>query len=1274
MDERASDTETAEIDRFIARWAETGGAEMANAQSFINELCDLLGVPKPDGARPNEAFNDYVFEKRVDHRIRGLTTAHRIDCYRRDSFILEAKQSSTEARRAAADPGQAELLPAHAAPVRGGTARRGTAAWDKAMRAAYNQAVSYVGDLPAGHRPPPFVLLVDVGHVIELYANFAGQGRNYTQFPDRRSFQIPLAALHDPDIRDRLRAVWLDPHSLDPAKKSAEVTRDIAERLARIARGLETAHDPRDVAEFLMRCLFTMFAEDVGLLPKDSFVALLERMKETPQHFVPALESLWAVMDTGGYAPHLNATVKRFNGALFKRRAALPLDGEAIHEMWVAARRDWSEVEPAIFGTLLERALDKRERSKLGAHYTPRAYVERLVVPTIIEPLREEWRTVQAVAESDREAGRDERALRRVSDFHHRLCTTRILDPACGTGNFLYVSLELMKRLEGEVLDVMEALGRSEGLSIGSETVEPSQFYGLEINPRAAAIADLVLWIGYLKWQLRTVDPRYLQEPVLHAYGTIRHQDAILAHDGEELLRGDDGAPLSRWDGVTKKRHPITGEDVPDPDATVPLYTYRNPRAADWPAAEFIVGNPPFIGGKDMRAELGDGYAEACWKARPHLPGGADFVMHFWDQAASYLREGFKPPRGSKAPTTYPHRFGFITTNSITQTFSRRVIERHLSAKQPLSLVFAVADHPWMKAADKAAVRIAMTVAEKGEHEGVLAEVVREAGLNTDTPIVDLEKREGKIGANLTLGADLALAKPLNATALMGHKGVQLNGMGFVLEAGEAASLRRSSSFSERIRTFANGRDLVQKPRGVFVIDTDGLDMQTLQAQHPDLYQLLYSRVKPERDHNPRPTRRDRWWVYGENAPVMRTAVKNLDKYIATSRTASHRLFLFKNHDVLCESKVVVLAFSKPELLSILSSRAHVWYALKSGGFLEDRPTYQHSETFDPFPFPGCVAEVPPALRGPEEAGEAGRRAHLAELGERLDAFRKQRLAEHDFLTMTGLYNVLERVRALEWAGRAGQGAYSSPLGGEGGSRSEPGEGQGGGKAPHPAPAAPPSPRRGEEPGATGEPVAVPPLSEAERAIYDAGLIAVLKEIHDDIDRAVFAAYGWDDLGDRLVGRPGATMPSPFKSEDQEAAEEELLSRLVALNLERQAEEKRGYVRWLRPDYQIPKLGHKVAEPAGATQIEAEIAVVAAGAKPPALPADAFEQIRLVRDALARAPEPVLPNQLAAAFAGKATKKKLANVEEVLRNLAELGLARTGIGEDGATRYFAPRG
>ena len=295
-----------------------------------------------------------------------------------------------------------------------------------------------------------------------------------------------------------------------------------------------------------------------------------------------------------------------------------------------------------------------------------------------------------------------------------------------------------MKRLEGEVLDALDDLGEdAPRLAIEGETVSPRQFYGLELNPRAVAIAELVLWIGYLKWQLRTVAADRMPEPVLHAYGTIKEQDAILAWDKQELLRDEKGKPLTRWDGSTMKLHPVTGEEIPDPDATVELHRYENPRPADWPEAEFIVGNPPFIGGKDMRTELGDGYAEACWKARPRIPGGADFVMHFWDEAATRLLR--KPTKGKTNPL---RRFGLITTNSVTQTFPRRVVSRHLKAEGPLSLVYAVPDHPWQKAADKAAVRIAMTVAARDEREGRLATVERESGLNTDTPAVELSRAD----------------------------------------------------------------------------------------------------------------------------------------------------------------------------------------------------------------------------------------------------------------------------------------------------------------------------------------------------------------------------------------------------------------------------------------------------------------------------------------------------------------------------------------------------
>lgn len=1209
---------------FLEEAKASGGSEIANCQPFIERLCTHLDLSPPDLAKESNEQNDYVFERRVAFKhADGSSTSGRIDLYKRNCFILEAKQSSKRKPKKKLDADQLALLPEDAKQHKLGHAKQGTASWDNVMKAARKQAEDYARALPVEHGYPPFLLIVDVGNVIEVFADFSGQGKNYAHFPDRQSYRLSMDDLLKDDIQERLRAIWTDPLSLDPAKKSAEVTRDIADRLAKIAKRLEARHDPKEVAEFLMRCLFTMFAEDVGLIPDKGFEKLLGEIKETPENFVPALESLWKVMDEGGYAPHLNTTLKKFNGSLFKTRKALTLEPDEIHELWVASKRDWHDVEPAIFGTLLERALETRERSKLGAHYTPRAYVERLVIPTIIEPLRSDWEAVQARIRDLLEQGEEREALRAARRFHRQLCSTRVLDPACGTGNFLYVSLELMKKLEGEVLEAIvqlggepdrysdykeeagrDLVGQKLARSGGRFSVDPHQFYGLEINPRAVAIADLVLWIGYLKWQLKTGGAESVSEPVLDAYGTIKEQDAILAFDKQEILRGEDGKPLSRWDGHTMKLHPITGEEIPDPDAQIELYTYINPRAADWPEAHFIVGNPPFIGGKDMRAELGDGYAEACWKARPHIPGGADFVMHFWDEAATRLTR--------KATKTAPNslrRFGFITTNSITQTFSRRVIEKHMSAKHPLSLVYAVPDHPWLKAVDKAAVRIAMTVAEAGEKEGVLAQVISEAELNSDTPQVKLEKREGRVRADLTVGADLSQVIALHANRSIGHKGFMPYGKAFFISHQQAQTfgLGTIPGSEKYIRPYLNGRDLNQTSRGIFAIDFHETTEEFVRTNYPKCYQHLLENSKPIRAENKMEYRRKNWWRFGQPSTEMRQAIEGLPRFMGTTETAKHRLFRFLEGSSAPDQKIRVIALTEACNLSVVSSRAHITLSFSTGGWqgVGNDPVYQHSNTFDPFPFPACVTD--------DSNPDLTKR--LEDLGERLDAFRKERLAAHDFLTMTGLYNVLERVRELD---------------------------------------------NGCD---------VPPLSDKEKEIYEAGLIAILKELHDDIDRAVFEAYGWEDLIPALVGKPGATTPSPHKTAEQEAAEEELLSRLVALNQERAAEEARGHVRWLRPDYQIPKLGHKVARPKDEEQISADVTVIDLPTKPK-WPTDGLDQIRVLREVLSAAERPARPDELSANFKGGRNRQK--RIEQVLEHMVETGMVRTGE-LDGDTRYFLPR-
>jgi hypothetical protein len=319
------------------------------------------------------------------------------------------------------------------------------------------------------------------------------------------------------------------------------VTREIAARLAEVAKALEAAgHAPKSVAAFLSRCLFTMFAEDIGLLPKRAFADLLARYVTRPDVLARQLEILWRNMDRGEFSPLLETTLLKFNGKLFKDATALPLAREQVELLAAAARADWKQVEPAIFGTLLERALDPDERHALGAHYTPRAYVERLVLPTIIEPLRDDWRHVQAEAlvlarDARQTDGRDdpkkmELARRPVRDFLRQLAEIKVLDPACGSGNFLYVTLEQMKRLEGEVLNFLDELGDTQGrLDLAGVSVDPHQLLGIELNPRAAEVAEMVLWIGYLQWHYRTRGDVIPPLPVLKDFHNIECRDAVLA-------------------------------------------------------------------------------------------------------------------------------------------------------------------------------------------------------------------------------------------------------------------------------------------------------------------------------------------------------------------------------------------------------------------------------------------------------------------------------------------------------------------------------------------------------------------------------------------------------------------------------------------------------------------------------------------------------------------------------------------------------------------------
>lgn len=1140
------------IEAFIARWSASGGAERANYQLFLSQLAQLIGAPEVDATVASEESNTYVFEKAVRFKhADGSETTGWIDLYKKGCFVCEAKQSVKEGKRKA-DEAQAALFGEEdAGRSKTGTARVGTIGWDLAMERARRQAEGYAKALPKEHGWPPFLVIVDVGHCIELFADFSGQGKNYAQFPDRRSFRIMLDDLNREDIRARLKLVWTDPHALDPAKRSAEVTRDIAERLAFVAKDLEKSHDPQQVALFLMRCLFTMFAEDVELLPKQSFYGLLEQYKGRAHLLQHALTDLWKQMDAGGFHSGIADKVRKFNGGLFRDAAALPTTEAMLGELLVAARRDWRDVEPAIFGTLLERALKPEERAQLGAHYTPRAYVERLVVPTIMEPLQEDWAAARVEAQQALETGDRDEARKVVRRFHGELCKTRVLDPACGTGNFLYVAMEMMKRLEGEVLEFAATLGDTGLLELDRVTVDPHNFLGIELNPRAKEIAELVIWIGFIKWQIRTGGQDVIRDPVLRDFKTIECRDAILAWDRKELRRGEDGTIETVWDGTTHTINPATDEEIRDESARVEIYNYITPRPANWPVAEFVIGNPPFISSRDTPRRLGDGYVEALKRAYPKVKRNTDFVLCFWAHALS-MRQNYRA-------------VGLVSTSRIRLQQNSEALRKSLGERWAIK--FAIPDHDWPDERGTAKVRISMIVAAPAGFDRARLVFAPDHDLvHGRTPRDSYEERwVESIKPDLQEGVSAYELSDLGANAVLCHAGVKPYSRSLHIDASQRKALFPSIDDATKYAPkIANGRDIGQGDRGLYVIDVNDFDEFELRAALPATYEYLLNYAKPERATEKNEKLVREWWKFEANRDDLRAGLAGLSRYIVTLENSPQRYFEFLPPSVLPDQKLRVVACEESKILAVLSSRFHEVFSRRFGGRAgkANTPVY-NSACFQKFPFPVLSDQ---------------QSAKLSALGEELYLHRKQRQAEHPTLTLTDMYNVLEKLRA------------------------------------------------GAE------------LSEADRRIHEQGLVSTLKRIHDEIDAEVAAAYGWRaDLSDV-----------------------EILDNLVALNKARAEEEKRGLVRWLRPEFQNPS--GKTAAIAGAED-QTELDVAEAEQKP-AFPDQIGERARAVRQALIALGKPATPKEVWQSFRDGGNYSK--SVRELLETMTALGQA---VEHDG--RYFA---
>jgi type II restriction/modification system DNA methylase subunit YeeA len=564
---------------FIAKW-KNGGDERRDFQSFFDDLCRLMNHPTPREADPDHKWFTYEYGANKTSGGEGWA-----DAWKRGFFGFEAKGTG------------------------------------KDLGKAYAQLKMYADAL----ENPPLLIVCDLQR-FEIHTNFTNAVKQVHRFT--------VEDLANHDTRRLLAAAFNDPQQLRPGTTRADITKEAAGKFATLAEALrKRGNEPHAVAHFLNRLLFCMFAEDIGLLPDHIFSKLVRSVQDKPDQFENRAAALFAAMKDGGDFA-LNA-IEWFNGGLFEDAATLALEAPELKTLLEAAALDWAEIDPSVFGTLFERGLDPSKRSQLGAHYTDPDTIMKIVRPVVIAPLLAEWEAekvaISAVLEKSKAKGIPKAAQDRLNAFLERLRTFRVLDPACGSGNFLFMSLRALKDLENRVLFEAETLGLGRQLPV----IGPANVLGIELNEYAAELARITVWIGEIQWMVQN-GHGVRRNPILQSLGGIENRDALLNADGSE---------------------------------------------AQWPAASVIVGNPPFIGNKKMNGELGEEYAIAVRDIYAgRVPGGADFVCYWFEKANDAIRAG-----NSK-------RAGLVATNSIRGGVNREVLKH---AAETTRIFDAWGDEPW---------------------------------------------------------------------------------------------------------------------------------------------------------------------------------------------------------------------------------------------------------------------------------------------------------------------------------------------------------------------------------------------------------------------------------------------------------------------------------------------------------------------------------------------------------------------------------------------------
>ena len=907
---------------FVQKWAASRGTERATSQEHFINLCQLLSEKTPNEADPSGDF--YAFEK-------GAKTPGGdgfADVWLKNRFAWEYKGKH------------------------------------KNLTAAYKQ----VSDYREALGNPPLLVVCDIER-FEVHTNWTNTEKWIYKFSndDLLSDKPVIVSTVSGPAKDTpalnplqvLKALFDAPEQLKPQKTTDQITREAAALFGKISDELRKWKvndrrivDDMAIARFVTRVLFCMFATDVGLLPKETFsdIITVHRKSGDNKGFRKHLSDLFAVMNTGG--EFMMRHIPHFNGRLFEEND-VP-DQITTQEILILAELDalnWADVEPSIFGTLFERVLDPKQRKMLGAHYTSRDNIELIIEPVLMSPLRRDWEHAKTEIEqylyragirgTPEEAQRAHvRAI--VANCLDRLTAIRVLDPACGSGNFLYVALALLKALEKEVI----AFAAPQGITDLHQRVHPRQLFGIETNAYAHGLASTVIWIGYLQWKHRNVIPLDDEEPILEPLDNVEGKDAILAtrHSGE-------------------------------------------PVEPAWPIVDVIVGNPPFLGGKLLRRELGDEYIErlfAAWDGR--VARESDLCCYWFEKGRAAIESG-----GAK-------RVGLLATQGIRGGANRRVLQR---IKNSGDIFYAQADRKWIQ--DGVAVRVSMVGFDDGSEIqrrlNVLPDDNPAGALNRALPV-------NIINANLTSQMDSTQARRLKenlGTSFMGDTKVGP----FDIPESRARQLLAAPNPHRRpnsdvVRAWVNGLDVTRRPRNMWIIDFPPGTTEVAAALYEAPFAYLEWNVRPVREEATSVDADYPWWIHGRPRPDMRQALQDVKRYIATPCITKHRVFVWIPGNVLPDHALIVFALADDYSFGILHSRAHEVWALQMGTQLENRPRYTPTTCFETFPFPRPSTEQTTAISVAAEELNRLREGWLKPSEADQEMMKQQEIRER---TLTNLYN-----------------------------------------------------------------------------------------------------------------------------------------------------------------------------------------------------------------------------------------------------------------------------